>query len=242
MARRRFVSLFAGGALALVAILAVPGVVLGHHASVTANVSCAGAVQYTINDWTTDNRNHQAQATFAISYQTNADAWWQWHTIGSGSFTSSNAWHVDGSFTVSTSVTKVTIRVNDFHWGDGATTSGPWTATASRSTTCPTPTPDSDPNADSDPDAYPDPDAYADAYADADADADPATPTQRHADANSDADANRHADPDRHPDSDAVPVLPGRDGHAGSDPDAVPVLPGRDGHADFDHHPAPDEH
>jgi uncharacterized membrane protein YebE (DUF533 family) len=65
--------------LALLAMLipATAGVALGHHATVVvAQITCNGNVAYTVNDWTTNNANHQAQASFTISYAANGGTTW----------------------------------------------------------------------------------------------------------------------------------------------------------------------
>jgi len=94
-------------ALTLAALFATPGVALGHHADVFASLDCEGKVSYTVNDWADG-----YAATFDISYAVDGSA--SYTLVGPAAFTAGNDWTVTGSFTVSTSVTSVVVRVNGF--------------------------------------------------------------------------------------------------------------------------------
>ena len=150
MNRRRFTTLGAAGALALAAVIALPGIALGHHTVVSAVGTCSkSTVTFTVTDWTSDNTNKQAEATFTIFTKVDSGAW---QTLGTGFFGStspkaSGTWYFTSSFSVPTTATTVQVQVGGpgyITWGDGAHDSnslGPWTATATPAVNCPTPTP-----------------------------------------------------------------------------------------------------
>ncbi|MGA2514200.1 MAG: hypothetical protein ABSG37_11360, partial [Candidatus Limnocylindrales bacterium] len=121
---------------ALVGMLlpAAAGIALGHHATVVPNLDCSGNVTYQINDWTTVDTGHQAEATFKVYYALNGSS--SYTLSGPGSFTLAGGWTFSGSFSVSPSVTSVAIRATDFVWGDGSNDPGPYDATATRPTNC----------------------------------------------------------------------------------------------------------
>jgi len=117
-------------ALTLAALFATPGVALGHHADVFASLDCEGKVSYTVNDWADG-----YAATFDISYAVDGSA--SYTLVGPAAFTAGNDWTVTGSFTVSTSVTSVVVRVNGFVWANGTNAPGPWySSPATRPTDC----------------------------------------------------------------------------------------------------------
>jgi hypothetical protein len=127
-------------ALALIAVLlpAVAGTVIGHHATVTAQLDCNGSVTYKVYDWTTNNANHQAEATLTISYQVNGTG--SWTSLGTIAFTSSNYVTATNNGIAGTpfnpgEVTSVTIRAVIANWVDGGA-GGTYTATATRPTNC----------------------------------------------------------------------------------------------------------
>jgi hypothetical protein len=132
--RARIYGLAAMFALVGMLLPAAAGIALGHHATVVPNLDCSGNVTYQINDWTTVDTGHQAEATFKVYYALNGSS--SYTLSGPGSFTLAGGWTFSGSFSVSPSVTSVAIRATDFVWGDGSNDPGPYDATATRPTNC----------------------------------------------------------------------------------------------------------
>jgi hypothetical protein len=158
--RARIIGL--GAAIAMVAMLlpGLAGIAFGHHTVPTVlQIDCNGNVSYAIYDWTTSTGTG-GQATFDISYAVDGSS--SFTSLGSGSFSSAdsrqnlvgvgNVWVVTGSFSVSTSVTSVVLHVTNVVWGD-ANPSGHsdgvtyTSSSATRPTTCASPTLDTTPSA-----------------------------------------------------------------------------------------------
>ena len=131
--------------ITLVAMLmpALAGIAFGHHASIVlaTHIDCNGNVTYTVNDWTTDDTNGQAEATFRVSWATAQNSS-TWHTVTtSGAFTSANHWTFVGSFSVDlTTVHSVVVRADNAVWGDNVSAPGPYySKSISAPTTCSNP-------------------------------------------------------------------------------------------------------
>jgi cell division septation protein DedD len=135
--RTRAFGLAAVVALLLLLVPATAGVVLGHDATVAANATCSGAVNYTVTDWTTDDTTvpGQADATFTVSYAINGSSTYTTVTT-TAHFSSADSWSWSGSFTPSTPYTSLSVKVSDFVWGDGGDYPGPWYGTATLPTSC----------------------------------------------------------------------------------------------------------
>ena len=141
--RTRILGLAAVIALVAMLVPAVAGIAFGHHASIVlaTHIDCNGNVTYTVNDWTTDDTNGQAEATFRVSWATDQNSS-TWHTVTtSGAFTSANHWTFVGSFSVDlTSVHSVVVRADNAVWGDNVSAPGPYYSNSiSAPTTCSSP-------------------------------------------------------------------------------------------------------
>ena len=139
----------------LAALVFVPAA-FAHHGVITASFSCDGVVSYTATAWATNNNLPGSRTNSDVRiFETNANGAALNPTVqvGSGAFNTQNNYSFSGSFSVSGSVSSLTLNAKEFaSWGDNSGPSGGTNAesstTVTRATTgcTPPPPPDQCPN------------------------------------------------------------------------------------------------